>query len=378
MTFVSGFANDLFISYASVDDQPDAQEKRWVSQFRHGINMALRQRLGSDISMYMDRTDLRPNEMLDEQLKNVRQSAIFVAICSPSYVAREWTLGELKAFCAAIKGSEALSRVAFIELLPFETDRLPTELRTLTRLRFYNETNGVAIPLTPALTPELYYRKMHELAHGLSVMLRKLQTSALNDRASPAVSEGGNEPKQEIGSLKRPSPAVPEGGNEPKQEIGSLKGRKIFICYRRDGTADFAGRVHDRLERDLGRDLVFMDVDSIPLGANFVKALQEAVGKCDVLLAVIGRGWPDALDEDSQRRLDDPNDFVRIEIAAALQRDIPVIPILMEGAKVPKARQLPDDLRELAIRNGMEVRHTAFGKDMERLVEELKQLLVHR
>src|SRR5262249_42413621 len=87
---------------------------------------------------------------------------------------------------------------------------------------------------------------------------------------------------------------------------------------------------------NLGATL-FMDVDAIPLGTNFSKVLHEEVAKCGVLLAVIGPDWSDARDEHGNRRLDDPNDFVRIEIAAALQRNIPVIPVLLEGARIPKA-----------------------------------------
>ena len=147
---------------------------------------------------------------------------------------------------------------------------------------------------------------------------------------------------------------------------------KVFISYRRDDSAGYAGRVRDRLERELGPNLLFMDVDAIPLGTYFSKVLREEVAKCGVLLAVIGPNWLDARDEHGNRRLDDPNDFVRIEIAAALQRNIPVIPILLDGATIPKATQLPEDLQELALRNGMEIRHASFQDDMNRLTRGLK------
>src|SRR5262245_4480800 len=147
---------------------------------------------------------------------------------------------------------------------------------------------------------------------------------------------------------------------------------KVFISYRRDDSAGHAGRVHDRLEREFGRDLLFMDVDAVPLGDNFVKVLAEEVAKCDVLLAVIGPNWLNARDEDGNRRLDNPHDFVRIEIGAALQRNIPVIPILLDGAKVPKANQLPKELEELSLRNGLDVRHASFHSDIDRLVRSLK------
>jgi hypothetical protein len=147
---------------------------------------------------------------------------------------------------------------------------------------------------------------------------------------------------------------------------------KVFISYRRDDSAGHAGRVHDRLEREFGRDLLFMDVDAVPLGVNFVKVLSEEVAKCDVLLAVIGPNWLNARDEDGNRRLDNPHDFVRIEIGAALQRNIPVIPILLDGAKVPKPSQLPKELEELSLRNGLDVRHVSFHNDIDKLVRSLQ------
>ena len=121
--------------------------------------------------------------------------------------------------------------------------------------------------------------------------------------------------------------------------------QRIFISYRRDDSSGNAGRVYDRLRADFGQDLLFMDVDAIPLGSNFVKVLRDEVGQCNVLLAVIGPNWLDAADEEEgTRRLENPHDFVRVEIATALSRDIPVIPILLEGTRMPKAQRLPDDL----------------------------------
>jgi hypothetical protein len=114
-----------------------------------------------------------------------------------------------------------------------------------------------------------------------------------------------------------------------------------------------------------------MDVDGIPLGTDFVKRLTAEVASCDVLLAVIGPRWLDISDENGSRRLDNPNDFVRVEIGTALKRDIPVVPILLNGTKIPHADRLPPDLKDLAVRNGLDVRHASFHSDIGRLVREL-------
>jgi TIR domain len=140
---------------------------------------------------------------------------------------------------------------------------------------------------------------------------------------------------------------------------------KVFISYRHVDSAGSAGRVRDRLARESGRDLVFMDVDSIPLGANLIEYIGNEVANCGVLLAVIGPNWLNA-------RLNNPNDFVRIEIAAALRQRIPVIPILIDDATIP--HQLPDELKELSLCNGLRVRNEAFDRDMEWLIEHLKGL----
>ena len=169
------------------------------------------------------------------------------------------------------------------------------------------------------------------------------------------------------------SPFKPTGYYTSSRWAGGLEiSGKVFISYRRSDSAAYAGRIWDRLERELGRDLLFMDVDAIPLGTNFPKVLHEEVAKCGVLLAMIGPNWLDVRDEHKKRRLDDPNDPVRIEIAQGLQRGIPVIPILLDNATIPKADQLPKDLKELASRNGMHIHHASFHDDMNRLIRKLK------
>lgn len=148
----------------------------------------------------------------------------------------------------------------------------------------------------------------------------------------------------------------------------------VFISYRRDDTEGQAGRIFEELRRRLGEDRVFMDVTGIAPGVDFRKEIERAVSGCDVLLAVVGRSWLSAVDARGEKRLSDPKDFVRMETAAALRRDIPVIPVLVQGADMPSAEDLPEDLREFAFRNAVELRHKRWDDDIASLVEVLQQL----
>jgi hypothetical protein len=150
---------------------------------------------------------------------------------------------------------------------------------------------------------------------------------------------------------------------------------KIFINYRRDDSIGMAGRLHDRLALTFGRDNLFMDVDHIPVGEDFEAHLNRQVAECHVVLVVIGPNWLNAKDESGGRRLDNPEDFVAIEIAAALARGIRVIPVLVDGARMPKASELPDLLKPLARRQAAEVRHAHFGHDAETLVARMREAL---
>jgi hypothetical protein len=148
-------------------------------------------------------------------------------------------------------------------------------------------------------------------------------------------------------------------------------GDRVFISYRREETAYAAGWLFDRLADHLGRGQIFKDVDSIQLGDDFVKAIRGAVASCDVLLALIGDQWLTITDEQGQARLEDPHDFVRLEIEAALMRDVRVIPILVEGARMPRADQLPPSLADLVHRQALELTPSRFDFDTARLLEVL-------
>jgi hypothetical protein len=147
----------------------------------------------------------------------------------------------------------------------------------------------------------------------------------------------------------------------------------IFISYRREDTAGSAGRIYDRLVERFGRENVFFDRDDIPLGSDFAHVLMERVRACDALVAVIGKQWMIS-DETKRRRLDDPEDFVRIEIEAALDGDVRVIPALVEGAGMPKPTELPETLKKLAHKQAIEISHSRFNSDVETLARSLASL----
>ena len=148
---------------------------------------------------------------------------------------------------------------------------------------------------------------------------------------------------------------------------------KVFISYRRDDAKYQARMIHKAFCKAIPSDHVFMDVDSIPPGANFRKISKSWVDECEVLLALIGPGWIDARDpKTKRRRLDNPSDFVRIEIGEALARDIPVVPVLIDGTPMPDVGLLPDDLKELVDRQAEFVEFRTFNADVERLIRKLR------
>jgi hypothetical protein len=155
--------------------------------------------------------------------------------------------------------------------------------------------------------------------------------------------------------------------------VGSSTGTGIFISYRREDAEGEAGRLFDDLVRTFGDKSVFLDVAGISPGRDFRKVIGEKLTGCGVLLAMIGPAWASSLDSDGLRRLDNTNDFVRLEIATALSRDIPVIPVLVRGAKMPQQGNLPPDLCDLPYRHCVELSHTRWNLDVELLNRTLKQ-----
>ena len=154
--------------------------------------------------------------------------------------------------------------------------------------------------------------------------------------------------------------------------------RRIFINYRHQDSEGYVGRIYDHLVQHFAREDIFMDVDTIHPGADFIKELEEAVAACDVFVAVIGPQWLKSTDEAGELRLHQWNDFVRLEIANALKLDKLVIPVLVGKAKMPAPDSLPDDIVTLARRNAFELSHQRFSYDMQKLVKTIKRSLPGR
>ena len=150
---------------------------------------------------------------------------------------------------------------------------------------------------------------------------------------------------------------------------------RVFINYRRGDDPGFVQALFARLEQSFRSEDLFMDVDHIAAGVDFVRALDEKVAQCDVMLAVIGKGWLDARDADGKRRLDDEQDFVRIEIESAIRRGKLIVPVLVGGATLPEAEDLPASLKPLVRFNAVRLTHERFRDDARGLVSGVQKAL---
>ncbi len=161
--------------------------------------------------------------------------------------------------------------------------------------------------------------------------------------------------------------------HEPTTAEGVPGDGLVYISYRRSDSGAFAARIFDHLGARLGRERLFMDIDSIAPGMDFRAATREAIARASVLLVVIGRDWM-AVDEKGVPRIAEPDDFVHMDIVEAIGLDVPIIPLLIDGASMPREEDLPEDIRALARRNAVGVRLEQFASDMDRLVGYISSL----
>ena len=148
----------------------------------------------------------------------------------------------------------------------------------------------------------------------------------------------------------------------------------IILNYRREDTSAYAGRLYDDLADQFGADQVFMDIDAIEPGVDFADVIEHAVGSASVFLSLIGPRWLSAVDAKGVRRLDNPEDFVRLEIEAALRPEVRVIPVLVQSATMPTSEELPPSLAPFARRNAIELRDNSWRYDVGRLIETIQRV----
>jgi len=163
-------------------------------------------------------------------------------------------------------------------------------------------------------------------------------------------------------------------GAHRKARLARFGLTKIFINYRHNDSPGTAGRLRDHLQKEFGSNRLFFDVD-IPAGVDFEKHLNDQLSESDVFLAVIGPNWLDFRDGQGHRRLDNTDDWVRVEISAALTSDISVIPILVDDADVPNEIDLPSQLKPLAKRQAIRLRNAEFDQDFAALATKLRKAL---
>lgn len=150
---------------------------------------------------------------------------------------------------------------------------------------------------------------------------------------------------------------------------------RIFVSYRRDDSAGETGHLAADLQRRFGTNRVFLDIAAIRPSVDFRLAIEEALDDASVLLVVIGPNWLSAVDASGTRRLDDPGDFVRLEIAAALRRRLPVMPVLVRGANIPEPKDLPDEIQALGWRQAVELSHKRWDYDVGQIISALEKIV---
>ena len=209
-------------------------------------------------------------------------------------------------------------------------------------------------------------------SHPPSITLEKRIRQLLDDQVAR---DQASELQQALRAHVEQTHSLPDIPRHALRPVQPANAPKLFICYRRDDSQDAAGRLHDALSNAYGKERVFMDIDNVPLGVDFVEHVSDQVAECAVVIVMIGRQWLTVTDRRGRRRLDLPDDLVRTEIAAALQRRVPVIPVIVQNAEMPSADELPENIQPLARRNGIDLSGASWRSGVDRLIKELDRIM---
>ncbi len=269
MGIVSGFKHDLFVSYAHFDNEADAQGVHWVSRFQVDLKNALRQRIGSDPEIFFDTRNFEAGDHVDFLIDNVRQSAIFIAMLSPSYVAREFTIRELQAYCDRAAEARALVTV---ELLPVEDESNHELLRGRKRTPFWwkdQMAQDIPLRLTPKFNAELYNERLQVLAH----QLKKLLIDQRDHRMHPAAAEA---PCPQPMLSAAPTVAV---AMQPESKA-------VLLAQTTDDLYDERERVRARLDQ---HGIKALPENDYPQGGQaFAAAFEADVERCGLFVQLLG------------------------------------------------------------------------------------------
>jgi hypothetical protein len=383
MAYLPQYDYDIYISYADVDNKPPSifADEGWVDVFYKELEAALNLRIGSPGALKIWR-DTRPNrhDLDDKSLNALKKSAVFLALISPAYLSSDVCRKELKTFADADDPLGAFSIPTLVSFQPrrfkllltkIPDDSWPMEIRNIEMVayRFYDESilfSRVSRASDPQ--DEFFHKQLDKLTEGI---YKTLQSLSGDSPLIPRFSRSGIEPSAKVSQ----PPIMTDIGETWKSSLPTKQSSGVFISYRREATAAYARLFYNQLAERFGKQNVFLDVINIKGGDDFVKVIKSKATSCSALIELIHKGWLDAKDEEGRRRLDDPEDPVRLEISIALGRNIPVIPVLIDGASMPRRKDLPAPLADFSQRNFLEVSHSRFDIDVDELVKVLEKHL---
>lgn len=262
MGYVPGYKHDIFVSYAHFDNETDSQDVRWVSRFQIDLKNALRQRLGQDPDVFFDTRNFEAHQHVDRLLENARDSAVFMAIFSPSYVARDFTIGELKAFC---ERAPDVARIVTVELLPVEEEENHPLLRGRKRTPFWWKDaaeQDIPLRLTPKSHPQMYNERLQILAHQTKRLLADLRA--------------GKSPSADVA----PSPVAKTA------EPAGPPARTVLLAQSTDDLYDDRERVRAYLEQ-FGVKVV-PENDLPQGGADFAAAFAIELDRAGIFVQLLG------------------------------------------------------------------------------------------
>lgn len=378
MSYVPNFANDIFISYAHIDNS-----REWVSKFHSYLQDRLLQ-LGVECEIWRDSKLNGFDDFSDSNFENLKNSALLITIISPQGMKSRWCLEERQKFeqyaerTGGFRIGDTL-RTVKVTKTPLADDAHRDLFGTL-GFEFYQRDPYTNRVREFDVSDEEFWEVLDDLAQEIKRVLDELRSyNGSSGKTGVPVAERKTElPFKRDSSLPQARDFVSSVDAEVAQYRDDAARHRqaatgIFLSYRREDSKAHAGRICDHLADHFGAEHVFFDIDSIPAGEDFVDYLQSQISACDIMVVVIGPDWLKASDGDDRRRLDDPLDFVRLEIAQALVRKIPIFPVLVDGAEMPRAVDLPDDLAPFSRKQATRLNYEGYRNQVTSLILIIKE-----